>query len=951
MTKDATKAPGKRDVFRILVNFSIARPVLVLTLSVVLAIASVIYTVKCIDFKTSRNDMVSKKERAVQLFSDISDDFGRQTNVVVVVEGFELERMKSFILELATQLEKEPDYFDNLFYRLDTSKLEGRKLLYLSTEELADLKKKLQDYGELIEDLAFTPQVNRIFAFVNQKISEATVTHLVSNLLGGSSDSSSGDADSSADDSNGANDEKKPVDLSFLRSLLTEMRLALGPEYRFKSPWDTFFSSTSQFSEDGFLVSDDHRFAFMALNTKSMEGGTFAKKQASLARLRQHVQTLQQQYPDLKAGVTGGSALATDEMTQSLWDMATTSVVATVGVGLLFIFFFGQIYNPVLVVTSLVISICWTYGWLTLTIGHLTILSAAFASILIGMGDDYGTHVLARYLEERKNGYDFHGAMERAYGSTTRSIVAGALTTALAFFSIMLADFQGIRELGFIAGCGNLLQLVASFTILPAAMTLVERRATREGKTRLRIARPLPIFSKLYHHPRWVLGAALIISALALLTLSRVSLDYNLLDMQAKGTESVEWERKLTEHSKRSSWFGVTTANSLEEVRRKQQAFKALPEVKKVDCLADLLPEDQESRLQAVLELEPLVRAYDLSFEEPEPLELSEIREMLEKIQFKLRTDVKWDPQKKPAELEIATTRAALLELLDTFKQTDPTVIKEKLTPFQRKLFQDFAEKFQLLKKNSHPTGPIQMENIPDDLRQRFMGNSGRYLLQVFARDNIWDKENMNRFVQAASSVDPDLTGPPVIGLIAINVMKKGYLQAGVYALFIDIMVILVTFRNWKHTALAMIPLLVTILWTLGWMGSVGFQMNLANLIAFPLVFGILVGCGIHLVHRYREAPNLIDALVNGSTVQAINLATFTTVIGFGSLLAAKHQGIYSLGLLMTVTLSIGWALSLILLPAILTTVGSAGKSSELPEGPKFFRVAWKKMITKTRKT
>jgi predicted RND superfamily exporter protein len=101
-------------------------------------------------------------------------------------------------------------------------------------------------------------------------------------------------------------------------------------------------------------------------------------------------------------------------------------------------------------------------------------------------------------------------------------------------------------------------------------------------------------------------------------------------------------------------------------------------------------------------------------------------------------------------------------------------------------------------------------------------------------------------------------------------------------------------------------------------MGSVVFQMNLANLIAFPLVFGILVGCGIHLAHRYREAPNLIDTLVNGSTVQAINLATFTTVIGSGSLLAAKHQGIYSLGLLMTVTLSIGWALSLVLLPAML---------------------------------
>jgi uncharacterized protein len=173
------------------------------------------------------------------------------------------------------------------------------------------------------------------------------------------------------------------------------------------------------------------------------------------------------------------------------------------------------------------------------------------------------------------------------------------------------------------------------------------------------------------------------------------------------------------------------------------------------------------------------------------------------------------------------------------------------------------------------------------------------------------------------------------IASVIYTAMKNGCLQAGVYALFIDIMVIRVTFRNGKHTALAMVPLLVTILWTHGRMGSVGFQMNLSNLISFPRVFGIPVVCGIHPVHRYRGAPHLIDALANGSTVQAINLATFTTVIGFGSLLAAKHQGIYSLGLLMTVTLSIGGALSLILLPAVLTTVGSAGKSGELLEVPK----------------
>ncbi len=914
----SNRLPGLRPIFWV-VNASINHPLPVLILSVLLALASVWYTVECIDFKTSRNDMVSQDYPAVKHFSEISDKFGRQTNVTVVVEGLDPERMKAFILDLAARLEKEPDYFDELFYRLDVAKLEGKKLLYLSPSELADLKKKLEDYGELIEDLAFTPKVNQIFAFVNQKISEATVTHLVSNLLGDDKDSDPAPVTDATGSVVEASGEKKEVDLTFLRSLLTEMRLALGSEYHFQSPWDTFFSSASQFSEGGFLFSDNHRFAFMALNARSQDGATFAKKKASLDRLRQHIRTLLKDYPDLQAGVTGGTALSTDEMSQSLWDMATTSVVATLGVGLLFIWFFRQIYNPLLVVNSLIISICWTYGWLTLTVGHLTILSAAFASILIGMGDDYGTHALARYLEERKNGLDFRPAMDRAYQTTAGSMVANALTTALAFFSIMLADFQGIKELGFIAGCGNLLQLVASFTVLPAAMTLVENRRNQEGKTRLRIARPLRIFSPFHRHPRLVLGAALALSVLACVAVPRVSLDYNLLQMQAKGTESVEWEKKLLAYSKRSSWFAVTTAGSLEELRQKQQAFKALPEVKKVDSLVDLLPEDQDDRIAAVWQLTPMVQSLDLTYLEPEPLDVQEVQTMLEKIQFKLRTDVTWDPQKKPAEAEIQNTRAALLELLDVFKRTDPAVAKPKLEAFQRRLFQDFSEKFQLLKNNVHPSGPIRLEDVPDSLRERFQSVDGQYLLQVFSRDNIWEKENMNRFVTAVDTVDPTTTGPPVIGLIAIDQMQKGYIQAGLYALLIDVLVVFWTFRNWKHTLLAMVPLAVTTVWTLGWMGASGFQMNLANLISFPLVFGILVGSGIHLVYRYRLEPHRVRSLVDVSTVQAINLATFTTVVGFGSLLVAKHYGIYSLGLLMTVTLMIGWALSLVLLPVMLT--------------------------------
>jgi hypothetical protein len=828
--------------------------------------------------------------------------------------------MKDFITDLAHLLEREPDHFENLFYRIDTSSLEGKKLLYLSENELSGLKLRLSDYGELIEELTFTPQLSRIFAFVNQKISEATVSHLISSLIGGDS---SKDRENLAQESPspGTSIEKDPVDLSFLRSLLTEMRSALQPGYRFHSPWDTFFNTSAKFSEDGFLTSDDDRFLFMILNPMSQKG-TFIKKWASLQLLRHHIRTLLNDYPDLKAGVTGGSALATDEMRQALRDTMWATGLALVGIGLLFMLVFRQIYSPLLVLFSLVLAICWTFGWLTLTIGHLTILSVAFTPILLGLGIDFGIHLLARYSEERGRGGDYYDSLEIAYRQTGKAITAGALTTALAFFAIMLAEFRGIQELGFIAGSGVLLALLSSFTVLPALLALVEKKRAATEKSHLQHREAFAFLETLSRHPRWVLALTLAITFVGLLAFHKVFFDYNLLNLQAKDTESVEWENKISQHSERSSWFAVTTADSLDEVRKKKRLFKALPAVRKVDSLVDLIPKNQDKRIRAVREMEPLIGQWQLDFEGPEPLDLDNVVELLEKIKFKLREDARWDPQKKPDQEEILLTRKALVNLIQVLKQSEPENARSRLKPFQKKLFNDFSKKFRLLKNNVRPSSPIQEKDVPEEIRRRFKGKSGRYLMQIFSRENVWEKKHMVPFVRQLQGVDPEVTGPAIVGFISIHLMKKGYIQGSLYAFIAIFFVILITFRKVKDTCFALIPLVFTVLWTLGWMGWTGVPFNLANAIALPLLLGIVVDDGIHVVHRFRENPDLVHALVSGSTAKAISLTSWTTMIGFGSLLISRHYGIFSLGLLVTLAVGTAWILSLIMLPVVLSYWG-----------------------------
>jgi len=884
-------------------------PRCIIGISILLAVMSVYHTVTHLDFKTSRNSLISLKEPAVNRYKQISENFGRLTNALVVVEGLDLNRMKEFVKNLAATLEKEPAYFQNLIYRIDTSTLDGKKLLYLSYPELVDLKRKLIDYGELIEELSFSPEIRTILGYINQKISEATVSYLISNLIG--SDTEKSEADSSPDI------QKKPVDLSFLRSLLEEMRWALGTEYRFHSPWNTFFNAGSEFSEDGFLASKDGRFVYMILDLKKNKGG-FSNKWIPLERLRGHIRGLAKQYPDLKAGVTGEVALATDEMKQALNDTLWATGIALIGIGLLFIIVFRQSFNPLLVIFSLVLSICWAFGWLTLTVGHLTILSVAFTPILLGLGVDFGIHILARYLEEKNNGLEFNQMVQHAFQHTGKAVSAGALTTALAFFAVMLADFRGIQELGFIAGSGVLLTLIGTFTVLPALLSLTKTRKQSKAKGHLHLNRPLVILERIYSHPKSVVIGAVVITTLSAVFMSRVFFDYNLLNLQAKGTESVVWEKKILNHSQRSSWFAVTTADSLENVRRKEKTFKSLPGVRKIRSIEDLIPENQEIKIPAVLELEPLVIDYDFMLEDPESLDVTEIAEVVDKIKFKLRTEVKWDPEKKPDEAEIRLTREALVRFADSLKQTDEKTAQTRLTRFQKKLFKDFSNKFKLLKDNVRPSGPVVESDIPTNILRRFKGKDGQYLLRIYSKENIWNKEPMEAFVSQLKSIEPDITGSPIVGYLSIHHMKKGYLQGGFYAIAAIVIVLLVLFRRLKETTLALIPLVFAVIWTLGWMGGFGISFNLANVIALPLLLGIVVDDGIHVVHRFRERPHAVERLITNSTAQVISLTSWTTMVGFGSLLISRHLGIFSLGLVITVAVGTAWVLSLILLPVVL---------------------------------
>ena len=127
-----------------------------------------------------------------------------------------------------------------------------------------------------------------------------------------------------------------------------------------------------------------------------------------------------------------------------------------------------------MIVAALLVGLIWTVGFVALTVGHLTIITVFVAPMLLGLADDFGVHFIARYEEERHHGHSTIAALHTVFEHTVPGIIAGAVTTALAFAAVMLADFRGVQELGLIASGGILLSLLATLLLLPALIVLGE---------------------------------------------------------------------------------------------------------------------------------------------------------------------------------------------------------------------------------------------------------------------------------------------------------------------------------------------------------------------------------------------------------------------------------------------------------------------------------------------
>ncbi len=879
---------------RRLVALSSHRPTLTITAWLAVAVAMLACAFAALRFETSTLRLLSPTARYVELYEQYSRNFGEVDDLMIILESGDVRRSVAFAGRLVDRLRRGPVRFNRLTYRVDPEPFAGQRLLYLTLDELTNLRRTLIDHQEFIERFAARPGLATLLAGIRRRIDAG--------ILLGMFDI-------------GLEDHSGGQDFAVLRDLVGQLRAVADGHDGYHSPWAALWGRERD-SDEGLFLSDDKRLLFVFADPVS-GGGGFAADRGAVEEIRRGIAELRTELPDVAAGVTGGPALATDEMTTAFRDSGIATVVAGALTLAVLIVAFRQVTKPLLMLLVLATSVIVSVGVITLTVGHLTIFSVMFISMVVGLGIDYGIYVLYRYEEERA-GREPRDAVAVAAERSGPGIVLGASSAAVTFYVLMLTHFRGIREFGFVAGTALLIALLAMLTLFPAVLVLIDTsrfgRRSGRGPTADAGSRFLRSAAE---RPGVVLTLAVVATILAAWTAWDVRFDYNLMNLQAPGAESVRWERRIIESGTRSVFGALDTAGSIAELRAKEAAFRRLPSVADVESVTRLIPDDQPEKMVVLSAMRPLVAGIRVG---PRPpldgdalvREIDTLGRRLAFVADQAPAQAGDDVRRVSADVDVLRATLAHLSADD---------VERRFAAFDARAYDDFRGSLAELQAGL-AAAPVTPENVPEELRRKFVGRDGRYLLEIYPRVNTWERGGAQRFVDELRSVTPDVTGTPIVTYEAIGLMETAYREGTLYAFVCVSALTALVLRRPRYTVLGLVPFVLGTLWAVGLMPLLGLRFNLSNVWGLPLIIGASAEYGINLVMRFAESRAHGGPLFARSTGAAVFLSGVTTVVGFGSLLVADHRGIWSLGLLLTLGSCTGLAASLVVLPALLRLFG-----------------------------
>lgn len=871
--------------------FVSAYPRAIIVIALLLSALSLFYTKSSMTFLTGRDALMPANAPFQREYSAYRQEFGDQEDIVVVIESGDAGESLAFGDALHARLSRSTGVYREVFYPGGLPFFRKNGLLFLPLEEIRSLGKTLTLAAPVLKDLAAAPSIQTLFTSITGQIDAYLM------LPQDSPDAI-----------------KRLESLSFMINALDKGFKGFDGKTSALS-MDTFLKGRGD-GKPSMLESAGRQQVITVLPVR--DESSFVPAEKAIKSLRKELSELLKmpEFKGVQAGLTGVPVLEYEEMATSQKDMETATLLSLALTVLLLLVAFRGVLNVIAAMVSLLVAICLSLGFATVAVGHLNILSMAFAVMLIGLGVEYGIQVTLRYQEGVNAGLRDIDALEQGVTRNILAIVMAGATVSLAFATFAMTDFKGIAELGIIAAGGIIICVLTTLTVLPAILVLMGRWRKPVCTPSARLT-PHPLLMALFARPWLIIAVTISLSILSAWSLTRTGFDYNMMNLQAKGLESVTYAYKLMRSQENSGYFAVAVAGDPAEAAELTGRLEKLPGVDHVVSLLTFVPDGQEARLAEIAALRKVMDDVTPSPYE-ENLSVMELPAVFEGFRDRV------EKLKKSLEGRDAPEASAVGSFLVTLDKFFGSLEKEKdrnalgmLREFQGSMFARFPAKMQEL-KSSLEAAAISDTDIPEQLRARFVGRTGKLLLQIAPKQEIFDREPLAEFITQIRGVYPKATGEPVNVYESMTILRDAYLRAFALAFVGIAAILLVTFRSVKFAFLGLLPLISGLLIMVGGMWLSGIRFNVANIIVMPLLLGVGVDSAIYIVNRYRNEGETPLQVVTSSAGVGVLLNALTILCSFGALMVARHQGVFSIGAVMSIGMTAVVAVFLLFLPALL---------------------------------
>ncbi|MEO1310642.1 MAG: MMPL family transporter [Pseudomonadota bacterium] len=590
----------------------------------------------------------------------------------------------------------------------------------------------------------------------------------------------------------------------------------------------------------------------------------------------------------VRTWITGDPALRAEELQSVRTGLGRSLALSFAAVAILLVLGLRSVRLSVYVMISLIVSLVLTTGFAALAVGELNLVSVAFTVLLIGLGLDFAIHLLLHTEEEMAEGVPSRRALLRSVRVVGGALALAAPTTALAFFSFTPTAFAGMAQLGLIAGVGVLVAFAVSITVPVALISISPPRRTRKAAGTVR--RTAAAFTSKLADPAAL--AVLIFGAVCVtLLVPQTRFDADPMALRDPNAQSVRGFNQLFEVDGAAPYRLSLLRSDRAAAAETASRFDGGPLFEGARTAADFVPEDQDFKLDLIsFSAGPLLAALDAPAQETTQADSDTLRSAAARF-----------------EAIAAPEAAALAETLRRLAEAGLAM------EFEDDLFR-FWPRFRDDLRLSFAPASVSLEDVPAALRQAYIAADGRWRVEVTPVEDLRDPDALEAFVAAAAEIAPDVAGGAAQTLGAASVISTAVLQAtGLSAIVITVVLGLVIGRI-VPVLLMLFPLALAGALTLGGGVLLDAPFNYANVIVLPLLIGLGVDSGIHLVMRAEDRRGLFST----STPRAVLFSALTTAASFGSLMLSPHRGTASMGLLLTVSIAATLAAMLIVLPAVM---------------------------------